>query len=338
MENEKQFEDEVDLMDYVKVILKRKGTILFWFFSLVLIAFIISFFYLPEIYRISTSVEIGRLEKGTDSSKEELIEDPVSLANKLEGDVYGVKVRERLGLSESEWPEIKVENPEKTHLVRIAIESEDKEKSKTILKEISFLVLENHKEVAEVERELIRETILNRESKIESLKEDISIVRKKIEPLQKDIERINNKIEIAEREKEALEDKVKSLEEQLVYEQTPGTQYALFNAKQELSQKEDDIENLYLRINSLERGIEDYNSELNSLEREIEDYNLEINSLESSLEKVKDTEVIKEPIFSENPVKPRKMLNMAIAGILGIFIGTFWAFGKEWWENSKENI
>ena len=38
MENEKQFEDEINLMDYVKVILKRKKLILSWFLGLAIVA------------------------------------------------------------------------------------------------------------------------------------------------------------------------------------------------------------------------------------------------------------------------------------------------------------
>lgn len=338
MENEKQFEDEIDLIDYVKVILKRKKTIFFWFLLLVLIAGIASFFVLPEVYRTSTSIEIGRLQKESGSDAEELVEDPNVLTSKIKEDVFGIQARKNMDLSESQWPEIKVENPEKTHLVELTIESSEKEKSKNVLEEINSLILASHKKIVDLEKDLIEKEILKKENKISSIEEEISIVKNKIQPLQSDIERLNNKIESTEEEKEALEDKVESLEQQLIYDQTPGTQYALFNAKQELANKENEIENLYLRINSSQRIIEDYNSQVNSLKRDIEDYNFEIESLKSSLEEIRETEVIKSPTVSENPVGPRKMLNLAIAGILGIFIGTFWAFGKEWWENSKENI
>jgi predicted nucleic acid-binding Zn-ribbon protein len=293
---------------------------------------------LPEIYEVSTSIEIGRLEKKIDGKEEELTEEPSILVSKIKEDIYGIQVRKDLGLPENEYPEIKVENPEDTPLVKMIIKSSEKERAKIILEKTNEMIIEDHQKIEKVTRDLIKEDILNKENKISSIEEEISIVKNKIQPLRSDIERLNNKIESTEEEKEALEDKVASLEQQLIYDQTPGTQYAFFNAKQELANKENEIENLYLRINSSQINIENYNSQINSLEDEIKDYNFQIVSLNSSLEEIRPTKIIKSPVISENSVGPRKMLNLAIAGILGIFIGTFWAFGKEWWENSKENI
>jgi len=327
MEEKKQFEDEIDLMDYVKVIFKRKRTILFWFFGLIIIAGVLSFFVLPKVYKIDTALEIGALQG-------RLIESPIQLVGKIDGDVYGIKVREDLNILEAEWPKRKTENPKETNLIRIVIESKETERSENILKEVNNLILKEHQDIINIEKDLIEKKIITAENKIESTEEDILIVNKKIEPLENDIERINNKIESAEKEKESLGEKVGALQQQFIYEQTPGTQFALFDAKEKLANKEDDIENLYLRINSLQRTIEDYNSQVNSLERTIEDYNSSIDSLEASLADIRETRVVKAPTVSEEPVKPKKKLNIAIAGVLGLFIGVFMAFGKEWWEKN----
>jgi capsular polysaccharide biosynthesis protein len=293
-------------MDYVKVILKRKKTILFWFFGLAIIAGVISFI-MPEIYEIDTALEIGISEKTDGTNKEQLIESPTQLVGKIDGDVYGIKVREDLNISETEWPKIKTENPKDTNLIAISIESKETEKSENILKEVNNLILKEHQDIININKDLFEKRIIT--------------IENKIKPLENDIERMKRKIESADREEESLKEKVSSLEQQLIYSQTPGTQYALFNAKQELANKEDDIENLYLSINSLHRTIEDYNSD--------------IDSLRASLAGIKETKVVKAPTISENPIKPNKKLNIAIFGVLGLFIGVFWAFGKEWWESNS---
>jgi len=334
MENETQFEDEINLMDYVKVILKRKKTILFWFFGLAIISGIISFA-MPKVYKIDTALEVGILEKADGTKQEQLIESPIQLVGKIDGDVYGIKVREELNIPEAEWPKIKTENPKGTNLVAIAIQSKETEKSENILKETNDLILKEHQDIINIKKDLLEKKIITAENKIESIEEDIVIVKKKMEPLEDDIERINNKIDSTEKEKESLEEKVNSLQQQFVYDQTPGTQFALFDAKERLANKENDIENLYLRINSLQRTIEDYNSQVNSLGRTIEDYNSSIDSLKASLAGIRETKIVKAPTVSEEPVKPRKMLNIAIAGVLGLFTGVFVAFGKEWWEKSN---
>jgi len=327
MNNQEQQYEEINLMDYVKVILKRKKTILFWFFGLAIIAGVLSFA-LPKVYEIDTALEVGILEKASGTNREQLIESPTQLIGKIDGDVYGIRVREDLKISEVEWPKIKTENPKDTNLVSISIESKETEKSENILKEINKLILEEHENIINVKEDLFEKRIVTAENKIESIEEDIIIVQNKIKPLENDIERMNNKIESAEREKESLKEKVSSLEQQLI-------QYALFNAKQELANKEDNIENLYLSINSLYRTIEDYNSKVNSLERTIDDYNSTIDSLNASLASIRETRVVKDPTVSESPIKPKKKLNIAIAGILGLFIGVFVAFGKEWWEKAN---
>ncbi len=98
-------------------------------------------------------------------------------------------------------------------------------------------------------------------------------------------------------------------------------------------------------INSLERAIEDYNIQINDLESSKQDFNikigslmadkddlgLEINKLNKSLQEIEPTKVIKEPTVSKAPIKPRPLLNTAIAGVLGLFIGVFLAFAREWW-------
>jgi len=57
--------------------------------------------------------------------------------------------------------------------------------------------------------------------------------------------------------------------------------------------------------------------------------------LRASLEEIRLTEVVKKPTISEQPVKPKKKLNIVIGGVLGLFIGVFLAFGKEWREQNR---
>lgn len=46
--------------------------------------------------------------------------------------------------------------------------------------------------------------------------------------------------------------------------------------------------------------------------------------------------VVSKAIVPEVPVAPKKMLNLAIAGVLGIMLGVFTAFFKEYWKNSEK--
>jgi len=322
-----EYEDEIDLMDYVKVIIKRKRLILTIFLGSAIVAGVFSFM-MAKVYKIDTSLEVGRIGSS-------MIEAPGQVIEKIKGDVYGIFIREKLEILEQDYPKIKTENPKDTRLMNIKIESSETEKAKNILKKFNSLILAEHQEKIENKKELIEKDIKTAEEKIKLVESDIEKTKNKIKPVENDIKRVENKIEYTKEEKENLEDKVEALEEVLVYEQTPGTQFALFDAKEKLAAKSKEIENLYLTINSLVRSKEDLEVKINSLKTSIENLNSQINSLKASLDNIKPTKVIKTPTVSENPVAPNKKLNIAIAGILGLFVGIFWAFGKEWWENSK---
>jgi len=326
-ENPKNIDaDEINLMDYAVVILKRKWLVFGIFLMFVIAAGVFSYF-TPKIYEIDTSLEIGKIGKA-------IIEKPMQVVEKIENNVYESSVREKLGI-EGGYSKIKAEYIKNTDLVKIKIESENPELSKSILEEMNNLILAEHQEKIKTQKELIESNIETTQDKIQLVESDIEKTKNKIKPLENDIERIENKIEYSEEEKENLEAKVDALEKVLVYEQTPGTQFALFDTKEKLASKKQEVENLYSRINSLTIGIEDLNLTVNSSEASIGDLNAQTNSLRASLSSIKNTEVIKKPIIPDGPIKSRFLLNVVIAGVLGLSMGVFLAFGKEWWQRSK---
>lgn len=238
MEEKYLSEDEIDLMDYVKVILKRKELILTLFFGAVIVAGILSLL-LPKTYKVEAVLETGQIA-GTE------IESPVQVVKKIESDVYGILIREKLAISEKKYLKTKTENPKDTRLVVITIESTDTQRAKDILDETISFVLKEHQE---------------------KFAEKISL----------------------------MEEEIAKIEQQLDFLKSYKT-YA-------------------------DEGIAQLQAQLSNKKRE--------------LGNSKMTEMIKPPTVSEEPIKPKPILNMAIAGILGLFVGIFLAFGKEWWEKAK---
>jgi len=293
-------QDEINLMDYVRVILKRKVTILICFLAIIITVGIFSFLS-PKVYIINTLLEVGQVA-GI------VVEDPVQVIEKIKGDVYGIFVREKLQITEKEYPEIKSENPKGTRLILFSIESSKTQQSKNILEEINKIILEEHQGEFESKREL--------------LEKEIEFLEKNIDVLEEAIERTRTKIGFLEEEKKNLEAKIEALQKILPYQQDPGTQFALFDTKEKLEQKKQEIEDGYLEINSSEVGINSFKSQINSLQEQI-------------TKNIRPTQIVKIPTISEDPVRPRPLFNMALAGILGLFIGTFLAFGREWWAKAK---
>ncbi len=234
-------EEEIDLMDYLRVILKRKGLILAIFLGSAIFAGIFSYFW-PKVYKIDTVLEIGQVAGG-------IVEEPTQVVEKIEGDVYGIFVREKLGIPQEKYPKIKAENPENTRLVLIEIESNKTQEAKDILNQTIELILKEHQEKFNEKTALLEKEITETEKELEFLK------TKKI--------------------------------------------YA-------------------------DWGIAQLQAQLSQKKKELNDSEM--------------TEVIKSPTISQEPLRPRPLLNMVIAAVLGLFGGVFLAFFQEWWEKSKPKV
>lgn len=64
----------------------------------------------------------------------------------------------------------------------------------------------------------------------------------------------------------------------------------------------------------------------------------EVEKLKLNKRQVESIRVVKEPAVDPNPVKPRKGLNIAIAGITSLFLGVFLAFSIEWFSKGKRRL
>jgi len=173
---EQQYEEEIDLMDYLKVILKRKWLIFEVFLVAVIIAGVFSFIS-PKVYQVNTVLEIGKIDS-------ELLEQPAQLIEKIKGDVYKSFIQEKLNVSEEKYPQIKAENPKDTSLIKIEIESERPELAKNILTEINNLILKEHQEQFEKRKSKIEENIKEIQNKLALLEKEKSSSGEGISQLQ----------------------------------------------------------------------------------------------------------------------------------------------------------
>lgn len=294
--------DELDLVKYLKPILKRKWFILFLFLAAGISVGILTW-YTPKFYRVSTSLEIESVD-GT------VFESPSQISEKIRNDIYGVPIREKLGILELDYPSIKVSSPGGTNLINIEIDSDKTEQARSILDELNNLVLEENKSAVQFKKDSLANEISNLESRI-SLS-------------QKDIVRTKSKIGSLEQEKNNLEAKIEALEKVLPFEQDPGAQFALFDTKEKLETKKREIEDAYSKISSFESDIVSCKNQ--------------ISSLKSQIDNVMFGRIIKSPTISRTPTGPKLILNVVIAGFLGLFVGILLAFLKEWWDKNKQML
>jgi len=147
--NSQFYEEEIDLMDYMKVLLKRKRLVLGVFLIAVVIAGIYSWL-APKVYKIEASFEVGWIGW--------LIEAPVQVVEKIKNGVYGG------------FPKVKAENPVDTNLIEIEIDSKDPQKGKEILENIIESIQAEHNDYRlNIRKESLERKITRLQEKIDFL-------------------------------------------------------------------------------------------------------------------------------------------------------------------------
>ena len=101
------------------------------------------------------------------------------------------------------------------------------------------------------------------------------------------------------------------------------------------------IQQMFNYHNQLYNQLENLRTEEKSIILDIKNLKKEIEWEKSELERLKTTKnlisnvrVVQKPNISFNPVAPKKKLNIAVAGVLGLFLGILLAFFQEYWEGS----
>lgn len=113
----------------------------------------------------------------------------------------------------------------------------------------------------------------------------------------------------------------------------------------EIKRLEENIDSLKEEDNNLESRIKTSVSEfdllylkdkLSELNNDIQNSYIEINQLEISLSDIQETKIVKPIDVSKNPVKPKSLMNVILAGLVGLFIGVFSVFCRKWWKSSSK--
>jgi len=216
----KEFEEEaeINLIDYIKVILKRKWLILKITLG-VTIGVVILNFVMPR-YKIDTILEIGVTE--------DILESPHQIVEKIKNGNYNEAVKKKLNIEK--LPKIDVFNPKNTRLVIISIISSNPKHAKKILEELENLILKEHQQKFNLQKKTLLE---NRK-------------------------RIKNKISFLENEKKILEEKVDYFTNLMTANSSPTYHFLLTEAKEKLEKKKLEIENQYLELNAIEQKLNSY--------------------------------------------------------------------------------
>ena len=299
-------EGEIELIDFLNIIWKRKWLIILSTLFLVIAAGVISFF-LPPKWEIDALIQPSKflVKTGEGKFEENLIIDPKQIASQINQASYNNKIAAELNLDIRKIPKLKAEDLRDTNLVRISLKEKDVEKAKLILLSLFNLLKTEPDEKVDVEMKSIEE-------EIKANKNKLNIIKQRREEIEKEMSAIRKRIEALEKEQ------------------------SLSLKKENRSESESLAMLLY--SNEIQQSLE-YHNTLNELlsrkKIEEENLNLEIENLNERKGRLDYAQLIKEPTSSLFPVSPKKKLIILITGILGLLIFTMLAFFLEYLEKQK---
>ena len=210
-------EEEITLMDYLNILLKRKWLIIIPTSLLVIIVGVISFF-LPKKWEIDSMIVPSKFLIQTEQGEfvEVLIIEPNQIATQINQNSYGNLIAAELNIDIREFPKLKAENIRDTKLVRISTEDEDVEKAKQILFSLfNHLKRELDKKIdveikeLDTQVESKKNLIKSKELEIENKKNNIKLKKMLIEDKKNEIKTKHNRVKDKENEIKTKENAIK---------------------------------------------------------------------------------------------------------------------------------
>jgi len=128
------YEDEIELMDYLNVFWKRKWLIILPTLFCVIAAGVISFL-LPPKWEVDAIIQPSKFLVQTEQGQfeEVVVVDPKQIAGQINQASYNHLIAAELNLNLTSFPKLKAENLRDTNLVRISLKEQDVQKAKLIL-------------------------------------------------------------------------------------------------------------------------------------------------------------------------------------------------------------
>ena len=271
-------EEEIDLREYINVLLKRKGIIILIFLIAVITATIVSYFIpIPPVYQSSIVFSIAQIDNSpivniTESL--EIIKSDIILNETIKKIESEMKISTK-GLRSL----INTESIEDTNFIKVSTEADSPEKAKNIVENVVNIFIEQNKN---------------------NYQERVKLIQDRLKILEEQVVEFETNIQEIEKTKKKIA------------------------TSEELSEAERQFQtSLLLNSSVIEREL--YNN-----------LTAQINSLQGRLNGCKDFFIINYAELATSPIKPRKALNILIAGVLGLFVGIFAAFFLEFWQKGKK--
>jgi LPS O-antigen subunit length determinant protein (WzzB/FepE family) len=355
-------QNEVELMDYLTVIWKRRWLIIVGTLILVAAATITSFL-LPRIWEVDAIMVPSKFMVQTEQGdfKEVVVTDPKQIAGQINQESYNNFIAKELNLDPRTFPKIRAENLRDTKLVRVWVKDENAQKAAAILNSLFAYLKADLDRKIEVEIKGIDTKIATNANMIKQKNLDIQSARIEIAKTKQEISSAQIKLKISEERLDKIIEEMKSVKDRVA--DIEKTQQTILAEKQEgaealalllysnevqqnlryydtldekFSGEKLIQENLRFSVKENEQAIKQLDTSIDKLKNEINDVERENELLNERKLRIDYTQLVKEPTSSRYPVFPRKRVFVLVGAILGLLFFTLLAFLLDYIEKKRK--
>lgn len=308
-------EDEIDLRELFRTLLKNKKIIV----AITLFVTISAFVYVltaPKVYEAKAVLKIGEYKLANNTNNQITIADSSELSKELE--ILFIDILKNQKGRESKIESIVVPKNQKNFLEIVANGSSN-ESVQTEVKKVIDHIQSNHKKTLDDVKNL-------HETKAKQIEGRITLLKNKTLPaLQEKIDRYKKDLTLYELNFLDIQSNLKKIKDS-----NPTLAALQINEQRYLS----DI------IVKLKDSLEIFENEKNNIEViELEKLNEELKTLQVLMEpyNYKNTEIVGSIMTNDYPIKPKKSLIVTVAFVTGFILSIFFVFFLEFIRNEKEH-
>ena len=334
---EEQFEDEIELMDYLRVIWKRKYVIIAGTLICAIAAGVISFS-MPKVYRIDMVAQPGILAMN-EAGNNVYIDSPGNIKAIIEAGTFDRDILNDVGESDNnglpESSSLKVNIPSGSNVIKVSYEAANADLGLQMMSHLSELLLQRYSERVEYFQGVYEMQVGLKKTEMADCKAERRTSKQRIKNIQKRIDELNLQIGfIKEKRGSLIQEQNKFLSNNtnksntlsaILYTNTIQQNIALENTCRQ-------------QINEYITRREDEKLELEKLKGEAKRLSEEIKDLKFKKIKIKNIEILQPPTSSPYPIKPKIKLNVMLATIVGLFVMLFLAFFLEYVQKHRGEI
>jgi len=300
-------EDEIDLRELFKTIVKYKKFISVFVVVVTFFAGVYAFLVTP-IYQVKGLLEIG-------SYKSSLLDSPQSLKTKL--DVIFIKQEENIENKKNWIQTISIPKSSKEFL-EIVSEGFSNQSAEDKLNQVVKYIQDKHQEIIDDIKTKNLKQISYLSKEIESLKTiDLSLNSKNLKKAKEDLEFYKKNLKQLSKEFNKIKNRDSTFALLILTQQK--------NIQDIISKLENRIDSLIKEKNSIFLKIDNLNQKIQDIKDSIKPYNL------------RNTQIVGNIIKQDYPVKPKRALIIIVAFITSFILAIFLVFFIEFIKDLKTN-